>query len=240
MEPLVTAAAISAGASGISNIMQNMANRRAQNKAFEENKQFWHERFNKEAQYNSPVQQKARMQAAGLNPALMYKAGAAGGGNVKGGGAQGKIAEKIELNQLALQSAQVAKLIEDRNKVIAEKKYIESKTTGQDTGNEIKLQELIMKEIDAGRYDEKNKNEVEIIIQNALKAKSQATTADQEQQILENVYLEAGKKGIDLRKGEVNVLMQMLFQAGNATVNAIKDLVPTGNTNPQNLLGGQY
>jgi hypothetical protein len=96
-----------------------------------------------------------------------------------------------------------------------------------------------MKEIEAGNYSAQNKAFVDKLIEDALKAKAQAKTADQEQQILENVYLEASKKGIDLRKGEVNVLMQMLFQAGNATVEAIKGLVPA-ETSPLMNMGGSY
>ena len=116
----IGAAALGAGASLAGGIIQNRANRRAQDRAFEQNKQFWQERFDKEAQYNSPLQQKARMQAAGLNPALMYKIGAGGGGNVSSPSAQGKIAERYELGQLALQSAQVAKILEDTKRVKAE------------------------------------------------------------------------------------------------------------------------
>lgn len=231
----IGAAAIGAGAG----IMQNIANKRAQDRAFEQNKQFWQERFDAEAKYNSPVEQKARMQAAGLNPALMYKSGAGGGGNVSSPSAQGKVAERYELGQLALQSAQVAKLVEDTQKVKAEKAFIESKTGGQSTTNEILAKQLVMKEIEAGNYSAQNKAFVDNLIETALKAKAQAKTADQEQQILENVYLEASKKGIDLRKGEINVLMQMLFQAGNATVDAIKGLVPT-ESSPLMNMGGSY
>lgn len=82
---------------------------RAQKKAFEQNKQFWHERFDKEAQYNSPVQQKARMMAAGLSPALMYKGGQTGG-NISSPNAQGKIAERYAITELAKMSAEVGEI----------------------------------------------------------------------------------------------------------------------------------
>jgi hypothetical protein len=90
-------------------IGQGYMDRRAQERAFEQNKQFWFERFEKEAQYNSPVQQKARMQAAGLNPALMYKGGQTGG-SVSGGSAQGKIAERYQMTELAKMSAEVGRI----------------------------------------------------------------------------------------------------------------------------------
>lgn len=221
----IPAMLLGAAATGGTMILQNRLNKRAQDRAFEQNKAFWQERFDKEAEYNSPVQQKARMQAAGLNPALMYKSGAGGGGNVSSPSAQGKVAERYELGQLALQSAQVAKINEDTQKVKAEKAYIQSKTEGQGTTNQILLEDLTMKAIDAQYKDQRTKNEVETIVQNALKAKAQAKTADQEQQILENVYLEASKKGIDLRKGEINVLLQGLFQGGVSVKNKINDIL---------------
>lgn len=239
----IPAMLLQAAATGGSMILQNRLNKRAQDRAFEQNKAFWQERFDTEAKYNSPVEQKARMQAAGLNPALMYKSGAGGGGNVSSPSAQGKVAERYELGQLALQSAQVAKIQEDTEKVKAEKAFIESKTTGQGTSNEIAAKDLLMKEIDLQYKGQEKAGQVENIIQNALKAKAQAKTADQEQQILENVYLEAGKKGIDLRKGKLNVLMQMLFQAGNTTVKAIQGLVPQPGQpgiSPFMMMGGSY
>jgi len=232
-----------AGTAG-SMVLQNRLNKRAQDRAFEQNKQFWHERFDKEAQYNSPVEQAARLQAAGLNPALMYKSGAGGGGNVTGPSSQGKVAERYELGQLALQSAQVAKIQEDTAKVKAEKLYIESKTEGQGTTNEILLEELTMKAIDAEYKEEKTRNEVETIVQNALKAKALAKTADQEQQILENVYLEASKKGIDLRKAPLNVLLQGLFQGGTEVKNKLNEILQdfggSGMWNPASSLFNSF
>lgn len=136
--------AIQAGLAG----GQYLLDRRAQNKAFEQNKQFWHERFDKEAKYNSPVQQKARMQAAGLSPALMYKGGQTGG-NVSGGSAQGKIAERAQLTELARMSAEVAKIKADTAKTITERAFIASKTEGQGTSNKIAVQNLTIKGIEA-------------------------------------------------------------------------------------------
>ena len=135
---------------------QNYLDRRAQDRAFEQNKQFWHERFDKEAQYNSPVQQKARMMQAGLNPALMYKGGQTGG-NVSGGSAQGKIAEKYQLTELARMSAEVAKIKADTSRTKAEDAYIQSKTEGQGTSNKIAVQTLAVKEIEATNADAKMK-----------------------------------------------------------------------------------
>lgn len=137
--PLIAQAALVAG--------QYALDRRAQKKAFEENKQFWHERFDKEAQYNSPVQQKARMQAAGLSPALMYKGGQTGG-NVSGGGVSGKIAEKAQLLELAKMSAEVANIKEDAKKKESERLFINSKTEGQGTLNKINIQNLGIKSIE--------------------------------------------------------------------------------------------
>jgi len=166
----------SAAITGGSMILQNALNKRAQDRAFEQNKQFWQERFDKEAKYNSPVEQKARMQAAGLNPALMYKSGAGGGGNVSSPSAQGKIAERYELGQLALQSAQVAKIKEDTEKVKVEKDFISSKTEGQGTSNKIAIQDLAIKEIDKSNASEKQKLQLQNLTQDYLNKVEQYNT----------------------------------------------------------------
>jgi hypothetical protein len=166
----------SAALTGGSMILGNWLNKRAQDRAFEENKQFWQERFDTEAKYNSPVEQKARMQAAGLNPALMYKSGAGGGGNVTGPSAQGKIAERYELGQLALQSAQVAKIVEDTKRTKAEKDYITSKTEGQGTSNKIAIQDLAIKEIDKSNASEKQKLQLQNLTQDYLNKVEQYNT----------------------------------------------------------------
>jgi predicted GNAT family acetyltransferase len=166
----------SAALTGGSMILGNVLNKRAQDRAFEQNKQFWQERFDTEAKYNSPVEQKARMQAAGLNPALMYKSGAGGGGNVSSPSAQGKIAERYELGQLALQSAQVAKIKEDTEKVKVEKDFISSKTEGQGTSNKIAIQDLAIKEIDKSNASEKQKLQLQNLTQDYLNKVEQYNT----------------------------------------------------------------
>ena len=164
----IPAMLLGAAATGGTMILQNRLNKRAQDRAFEQNKAFWQERFDKEAKYNSPVEQKARMQAAGLNPALMYKSGAGGGGNVTGPSAQGKIAERYELGQLALQSAQVAKIKEDTEKVKVEKDFISSKTEGQGTSNKIAIQNLGIKEIEKSNASEKQRLQLQNSLQDYL------------------------------------------------------------------------
>ena len=208
--PLIVAG-LTTGANIASTVMQNRANRRAQDRAFEQNKEFWQQRFDKEAQYSSPVQQMARYKAAGLNPALMYKGGAGSSGNVSGPGTQGKIAEKYDLSQLAMMSAQTAKIVADADKSKAESEFIKAKTEGQQTSNQKLLVDLAIREIEQKYKDPKLAAELEKIIQEGIKAAAQAKTAEAEQYIIEQVHKRAAQQGIDTRSGAINMIMQGIF-----------------------------
>ncbi len=226
----------SAAVTGGSMILGNVLNKRAQDRAFEQNKQFWQERFDKEAQYNSPVEQKARMQAAGLNPALMYKSGAGGGGNVTGPSAQGKVAERYELGQLALQSAQVAKIVEDTKRTKAEKDYITSKTEGQGTSNKIAVQDLTIKQVQATNAPEKVKNELTMqtkqIMLEAEKVSTQKEMTQEKKnlnykfQTLEKDMIDAG---VDVTSGPFQTLKQWYLNTISGKMDDILDkYFPTG------------
>jgi hypothetical protein len=226
----------SAALTGGSMILGNVLNKRAQDRAFEQNKQFWQERFDKEAQYNSPVEQKARMQAAGLNPALMYKSGAGGGGNVTGPSAQGKVAERYELGQLALQSAQVAKIVEDTKRTKAEKDYITSKTEGQGTSNKIAVQDLTIKQVQATNAPEKVKNELTMqtkqIMLEAEKVSTQKEMTQEKKnlnykfQTLEKDMIDAG---VDVTSGPFQTLKQWYLNTISGKMDDILDkYFPTG------------
>lgn len=217
-------------------VLQNVLNKRAQDRAFEQNKQFWQERFDKEAQYNSPVEQKARMQAAGLNPALMYKGGAGSGGNVSGPSAQGKVAERYELGQLALQSAQVAKIQEDTERVKAEKEYIRSKTEGQGTANKTAVQDLMIKTIEALNVEEKIKNQLDLQVQQILLEAEKVSTQKemtQEKQNLNYKFKTLEKEmidaGVDVTSGPFQTMKQWYL---NTVSGKMDDLLnrffPTG------------
>jgi hypothetical protein len=218
----IPAMLLGAAVQGGSMILQNRLNKRAQDRAFEQNKQFWQERFDTEAKYNSPVQQKARMQAAGLNPALMYKSGAGGGGNVSGPSSQGKIAERYELGQLALQSAQVAKIVEDTKRTRAEKDYITSKTEGQGTSNKIAVQDLTIKQVQATNAPAQVKNmlnkQVADIMLQAEKLKTQAQDTQAKKnlnykfEVLEKDMIEAG---VDVTSGPFQTLKQWFLNTMN-------------------------
>ena len=211
-------------------VLQNVLNKRAQDRAFEQNKQFWHERFNKEAQYNSPVEQAARLRAAGLNPALMYKGGAGSGGNISGPSAQGKVAERYELGQLALQSAQVAKIQEDTERVKAEKEYIRSKTEGQGTANKTAVQDLMIKTVEALNVEEKIKNQLELQVQQILLEAEKVSTQKemtQEKQNLNYKFKTLEKEmidaGVDVTSGPFQTLKQWYLNTISGKMGDIMD-----------------
>jgi chorismate mutase len=213
---------------------QYLLDRRAQNKAFEQNKQFWHERFDKEAKYNSPVQQKARMQEAGLSPALMYKGGQTGG-NVSGGSAQGKIAERAQLTELARMSAEVAKIKADTAKTNTERAFIASKTEGQGTQNAIAVKNLSMAGIKEAQYSKqltadlmKTVNEITLLGQKIESEKQMTgltfTKKAMEQEMLNKyrkLYKTAVENGIDIEAGWFQTLKMFMM---NTAYPAMKQL----------------
>jgi hypothetical protein len=216
---------------------QGYMDRRAQERAFEQNRQFWFERFEKEAQYNSPVQQKARMQAAGLNPALMYKGGQTGG-SVSGGSAQGKIAERYALTELAKMSAEVKKIQAETDNIAADTnlkgekgQLITEQRAGQVLAN-------AMAEINKGTYNERNKAEIQKLTQDALrataereKAESEAVSAayqtelkKKEVEIYKKVHENMIRIGADPNSSWMNQIIQVLTNLG---VNTWDLFVPT-------------
>jgi hypothetical protein len=204
---------------------QYLLDQRAQKKAFEQNKQFWHERFDKEAQYNSPVQQKARMQAAGLSPALMYKGGQTGG-NVSGGSAQGKIAEKAQLTELARMSAEVAKIKAQTAKEQVQADYIASRTTGQDTTNKVLVQDLLLKELDVKYGDDKRSAEVKKIIEEAINKSMSTSGMSQEIDIIANTREKLAKElGVDTKGDKVGMLLQLLFSSSEKGADMLEKML---------------
>jgi len=206
---------------------QGYMDRRAQERAFEQNRQFWFERFEKEAQYNSPVQQKARMMAAGLNPALMYKGGQTGG-NVSGGSAQGKIAERYALTELAKMSAEVKKIQAETDNINADtglkggkEELISEQRAGQILQN-------AMLEIQKGTYNERNIAEIKKLTEDALRATSERQKAESEalsaayQTELKKKEVESYKKvhenmiriGADPNSSWMNQIIQILTNLG--------------------------
>ena len=204
---------------------QYLLDQRAQKKAFEQNKQFWHERFDKEAQYNSPVQQKARMQAAGLSPALMYKGGQTGG-NVSGGSAPGKIAEKAQLTELARMSAEVAKIKAQTAKEQVQADYIASRTTGQDTTNKVLVQDLLLKELDVKYGDDKRSAEVKKIIEEAINKSMSTSGMSQEIDIIANTREKLAKElGVDTKGDKVGMLLQLLFSSSEKGADMLEKML---------------
>lgn len=216
---------------------QGYMDRRAQERAFEQNKQFWFERFEKEAQYNSPVEQKARMIAAGLNPALMYKGGQTGG-NVSGGSAQGKIAERYALTELAKMSAEV-------KKIKAEAENIEADTSLKGQKGELiteqKAAQVLnnaMLEIQKGTYNDRNKAEISKLVEDAIKAtadreraQSEAKSAayqtelkKKEVEIYKKVHENMIRVGADPNSSWMNQIIQVLTNLGVNTYDWVRTL----------------
>jgi hypothetical protein len=214
-----------------SQLGQAYLDRRAQERAFAQNQEFWHERFNTEAAYNHPVEQVNRLKEAGLNPALMYKQGAGGAGNISGPSAQGKVAEKYQLGELAKQSAEVALIKRQAEKVQSEADYVRSKTTGQGSLNETYAVDLAMKQIQKSYYTKYQKQGLQKLVNEVKKAANEAdlvgNKADQarmEKELYKKVYWEASQKlGVDLNKDKMGIYMQLIYQSGGGLLKTLQE-----------------
>ena len=173
-------------------IMQNRANKRAQDRAFAQNKEFWHEQFDKQAQYNHPVEQKARLMKAGLNPALMYGgSGTTAAGQVKAPSGQGKIAEKYQMSELAMMSAQVAKLQSEANRNNASAANLE-------TQERLNLLKGEFQDIVNQLQNEKMLAEINKLTQDALKTAAVAKNEENRNEIYEKTRKNLIQKGINI------------------------------------------
>jgi len=141
------AAAIGAGGSIISSLIGNRGRRRAEDRARNWNLEQWH-RQNK---YNHPLEQMARLEAAGLNPNMIY--GSSPGSAVGNAGAvhpgkapEYKFADPVVAGAaLPVQQAQHANLSSQSIKNLAE-----ARKTGIDAG--ISKENLLRLEMTLGEY----------------------------------------------------------------------------------------
>ena len=80
-----------------SNQASNRRQQRYNQKAFERTKQFYWNQWNANNEYNHPVQQRARLEEAGFNPALMYGQSSSTGMSTMGSTANMEPAQLKEL-----------------------------------------------------------------------------------------------------------------------------------------------
>lgn len=134
--------------------------------------------FDKQAKWNSPEQQKQRLQEAGLNPGLMYGIGGEGGSSVSSGGGTGPNgigvsnpgteavmmglqAKSIE-SQIALNNAQASKINAETEKTEADtgKTKADTKVSIVNADNIVEATKLI-KEQQLSEQSKRSLNEVE-------------------------------------------------------------------------------
>ena len=206
--PFPIAAALAAGASITGGVLQNRANRKAQDRAFNQNREFFNERFDKEASYNHPVQQMARMKEAGLNPSLMYKTGSGASGSTSAPSSQGKIAERYEMGQLAAQSAQVANIIAQTAKTKVETNLLGKNIEGKDISNKTAEVTLAMKQVEESTYSDANKAKVDRLLAEADIAITKANSDSEKLNAWRSVYKDAAAQGMDLTQGPLKIMLQ--------------------------------
>tara|TARA_B110000037_G_scaffold623_1_gene639 strand:+ start:2225 stop:2965 length:741 start_codon:yes stop_codon:yes gene_type:complete len=245
--PFPIAAALAAGASITGGVLQNRANRKAQDRAFQQNREFFNERFDKEASYNHPVQQMARMKEAGLNPSLMYKTGSGASGSTSAPSSQGKIAERYEMGQLAAQSAQVANIIAQTAKTKKETTLLGENIQGKQISNEIANLDRAMKQIDQGQYSEEAKARLNSALSRAKSAETESQSRQEQLDAYVNVYKQAAANGMDLKSTPLQIITQGLMNGFFKTQQEVKDFLQSVGATPEqmgiknhSLLGGQY
>ena len=229
------------------NWLNARANEKAQERAFNQNREFWNERFDKEASYNQPVQQMARMKEAGLNPALMYKTGSGASGSTSGPSSQGKIAERYDLGNLAQQSAQVANIIADTAKKKKETTLLGTNIEGKEISNEIANLDKAMKQIDQGQYSEEAKARLNSALSKAKSAETESQSRQEQLDAYINVYKQAAANGMDLKSSPLQIITQGLMNGFFRTQQEVKDFLQSIGATPEQmgitnsaLLGGQY
>lgn len=200
--------------------------------------------FQNEAEYNDPKNQKARMEAAGLNPALMYGSSAAGAGGVAegstgGAGAAGPVTAIQPMGlQVALQAESQKAQIELAQSQAA-KNYAEAgKITGIDTEKgrqDIKESEskVLLNEAEAAKTWEELKETTEKIkgleLDNFVKENTKEAEVNTVAQSLNILYQQAAMNVISAEKGEKeNELLKKEIEAFDKKIDALIQEVENG------------
>lgn len=219
-------------------LLQGRLNRRAEERAFKQNREFWQERFDKTNEYNTPLEQMKRMKEAGLNPALMYGgSGGAGAAPADMGSADGKKAETYDLNpQFALISAQAKNIQADtelkkQNALLAlersahevqksgltlqQKKQAEERTKRiggmLDAELEIKANEAIIKQIEANFSDRRQRAQINNIVQEAKERAARTKGFKYQNEVYEQTKKQLVKAGINPDSGIIQQILQAIF-----------------------------
>lgn len=214
------------GISAAGALGQYALNQRSQKKAFQQNVDFWKQKFDETNKYNSPVQQVARLKEAGLNPAMMYGQSASGAtGTAISQSAEGRKAAQVSgLDNLGLMSLQANQIKEQtalaqqdaalrRQQAITEmQKGAKTKWEAQTAEalsktsadlfkaqlNKVQ-QEVLMNTFQLEKYPQKVQAEVTEIINRGRLAAANAKGQENKNEVYDKVYKEMVKAGIDMQ-----------------------------------------
>lgn len=205
--------------------------------------------FKNEAEYNDPKNQRARMEAAGLNPALMYGGSAAGAGGVAegstgGAGAAGPVTALQPMGlQVALQAESQKAQIELAQSQAA-KNYAEAgKITGIDTEIGRKSIEeadarILKTSAEAAKTNEEIKEVLENVagkkIQNWINSETKEEQVDTVVESLNILYQKAAMNVIEAEKNEKEIkILKNDIDSYEKKLQAILDEVENGKTSAE-------
>lgn len=200
--------------------------------------------FNNEAEYNDPINQRKRMEAAGLNPALLYGASAAGAsgtssGSTTGAGAAGAVTALQPMGlQIALQAESQKAQIELAQSQAA-KNYAEAgKIAGVDSDKgrqdiEESKSKVLLNEAQTAKTWEELKETTEKIkgleLDNFVKENTKQAEVDTVVQSLNILYQQAAMNVIAAEKGEnENKLLKKEIDAFDKKIDALIQDVENG------------
>lgn len=227
------------------NLAAGALNRRAEERAFQQNRAFWRERFDATNEYNTPLEQMKRMKEAGLNPALMYGgSGSSGIAQADMGSADGRKAEQYDINpQFALLSAQVKDIQaqtalrkqeallsmqrqahEIQKTGLTKQQRLQAQERTSRIGNlldsevTIKANEAIIKAVEAEYADERTQKMITNIITDSREKAARAQSTENQNQLYNEVKKDLIKAGVNPDSPILQQILQAIFNQADKRI----------------------